>query len=262
MIAKKTIFLKYFKHEIDFLCIFLENRLNLKVREKSNLKYPVFLIFIILLGFPTKFNCAVSTSKNPNTFKKGSNDGDSINIGGTLSGTGLNRKNIHFRGNFSGIGLNCQNIHVRGDFSGIGLNCQNIQVNGFSNIHGLQAENIVINGEFLGKNIKISGIAEFYGRLEIENGELNQIQMSCEEPTFINTKISGNINITFSSYSDTHLFGFINIRHDNTSPNIIKLKGNSIVFGDIIFKNAGEVHLYDESEIRGKVTNGKIVKQR
>ena len=246
ILTKKVIFLKYFKHEIDFLCIFLENKLNLKVREKSNLKYPVFLIFIILLGFPTKFNCAVSTSKNPNTFKKGSNDGDSINIGGTLSGTGLNRKNIH----------------VRGDFSGIGLNCQNIQVNGFSNIHGLQAENIVINGEFLGKNIKISGIAEFYGRLEIENGELNQIQMSCEEPTFINTKISGNINITFSSYSDTHLFGFINIRHDNTSPNIIKLKGNSIVFGDIIFKNAGEVHLYDESEIRGKVTNGKIVKQR
>ena len=242
--------MKYFKHEIDFLCIFLENKLNLKVREKSNLKYPVFLIFIILLGFPTKFNCAVSTSKNPNTFKKGSNDGDSINIGGTLSGTGLN----------------CQNIHVRGNFSGTGLNCQNIELNGSSNIHGLQAENIVINGEFLGKNIKISGMAKFKGKLEIENGELNQIQMICEEPTFINTKISGNINITFSSYSYTHLFGFkrtiINIRHDNTSPNIIKLKGNSIVFGDIIFQNPGEVHLYDESEIRGKVTNGKIVKQR
>ena len=219
--------MKYFKHEIDFLCIFLENKLNLKVREKSNLKYPVFLIFIILLGFPTKFNCAVSTSKNPNTFKKGSNDGDSINIGGTLSGTGLN--------------------------------CQNIQLNGSSNIHGLQAENIVMNGEFLGKNIKISGIAEFYGTLEIENGELNQIQMSCKEPTFINTKISGNINITFSSYSKRTI---INIIHNNTSPNIIKLKGNSIVFGDIIFENAGEVHLYDESEIRGKVTNGKIVKQR
>ena len=220
--------MKYFKHEIDFLCIFLENKLNLKVREKSNLKYPVFLIFIILLGFPTKFNCAVSTSKNPNTFKKGSNDGDSINIGGRL--------------------------------------CQNIQVNGSSDIRGLQAENIVINGEFLGKNIKISGMAKFKGKLEIENGELNQIQMICEEPTFINTKISGNINITFSSYSYTHLFGFkrtiINIRHDNTSPNIIKLKGNSIVFGDIIFQNPGEVHLYDESEIRGKVTNGKIVKQR
>ena len=187
------------------------------------------------MGFPTKFNCAVSTSKNPNTFKKGSNDGDSINIGGRL--------------------------------------CQNIQVNGSSDIRGLQAENILINGKFLGKNIKISGIAEFYGRLEIENGELNQIQMSCKEPTFINTKISGNINIisffSFSSYSYTHLFGFkgtiINIRHDNTrhdntSPNIIKLKGNSIVFGDIIFQNPGEVHLYDKSEIRGKVTNGKIIR--
>ena len=163
---------------------------------------------------------------------------DSLEVNGTLTFTDLTIK---------------ESLIINGKIQGKNLKCRNITSNGSFDVDGFQAQNVKTNGSFKGMNIEITGKSEFNGALEITNGKLHNIQVVNTLSTLVDTNVSGNINIKIDK-------GF-GVRPSTSSVQVLELKGNSLVTGDVIFEEEGAVYLFDKSKVQGKIVNAKIIEK-
>ena len=138
---------------------------------------------------------------------------------------------------------------VNGRIQGKNLICTTLKSNGSFNVDGFRACNVHHNGSFLGKNIEITGDAEFNGNVETTNGTLNTVKISATQATFINTYVTGNILVK-KAHKGWEFFGF---KESQSSPQILEFKGKSVVLSDVVFEEAGEVHIFDNAKIKGKI---------
>lgn len=143
---------------------------------------------------------------------------------------------------------------IDGSARGDGLKCKKLEVNGSLNVKNLSAKSVEINGSFIGTNVNIDGNMEVNGSVSISCAKLNTIQITSQHSIFIASKITGDILIKKSNDA-WELFG----NKFKKSVQIVELKGNTIVSGNITFENNGEVHIDHLAQITGQVINGKII---
>ena len=56
--------------------------------------------------------------------------------------------------------------------------------------------------------------------------------------------------------------GFLGFTSNNqSSVQVLELKGRSLIIGDIIFEENGEIHLFDLAEVKGKIVNAKVIQK-
>lgn len=199
------------------------------------MKKILFSIFLILLVLNIKaFAKDVFTINGSSHLNKG--EYDSLEVNGALTFKELFIKD---------------SIVVNGRIHGNDLKCRTIEVNGSVEIDRLWAQNVESNGLFLGQNIDISGDAEFNGRVEIKTGKLHNIQIVSIKSTIIDTEVNGNIWVKKLN----------NFKSNELLTQILELKGDTIVSGDVVFEEEGEVYLFDGAKIEGKVIKAKVIQK-
>lgn len=167
---------------------------------------------------------------------------DALNVNGNLTFHHLVIKN---------------SIVINGSVQGENLTCTTFQSHGSVDINGLNALSIKSNGSFKGNTITVTGASEFNGEVEIKKGHLQDLQIASTTPTFIDTEIHGSILIK-KAKEGWHFFGFAS---KASSTQVLKLKGQTCVTGDISFEEGGEVHLIDGAKVEGKITNAKVIQK-
>jgi len=148
-----------------------------------------------------------------------------------------------------------------GSVEGKNLKCHTIKFNGSADIDELQAQEVEINGSFSGKNIDIEGGAEFNGKIKIRTGKLHDIQIKSTKSTIIDTIVNGNICVNVNSNGwSFNLFDF-KFTLSESLTQVLELKGDKSVIGDVIFEQDGEVHLFDGSKVEVKIINAKVIQK-
>jgi len=75
--------------------------------------------------------------------------------------------------------------------------------------------------------------------------------------TFTNTVVNGNI--LFKKVNKGK--GFLDFVSNQSSVQVLELKGRSLIIGDTIFEENGEIHLFDLAEVKGKIVNAKVIQK-
>ena len=167
---------------------------------------------------------------------------DTLNVNGNLTFNHLIIKN---------------SIVINGSVQGENLTCATFQSHGSVDINGLQAFSIVSSGSFKGNTITVTNASKFNGEVDIKKGHLQDLQIASTTPTFIDTEIHGNILIK-KAKEGWDFFGFAS---HALSTQVLTLKGQTSVSGDISFEEDGEVHLIDGAKVEGKITNAKVIQK-
>lgn len=202
----------------------------------------LFSMCAILLGLNiTAFAKYGSTINGSSYLSKG--EYDSLKINGNLTFKDLFVKD---------------SIVINGSARGQKLKCHTIKSNGSIDVDGLQVQDVESNGSFSGKNIDIAGDAEFNGRVEIKNGKLHDIQIISTKSTFLKTQVIGDIFIKKIVKRSWLFFGFLS--HE-PSTQILELKDHTIVSGNVVFEEDGEVHLFNGAKVEGQIIKARVIKK-
>ena len=205
------------------------------------MKKILFIVFASLLGLNAPAFAKDTSIINGNTHLN-KEEYDSLKVNGNLTFKDLEIKNaLSINGNIHGKNLKCKTIESKGSFD----------------VDGLQAQSVESNGFFTGKNVDITGESKFNGALEIKNGKLHDIQIVSTRSTFVDTQINGNIHVKKVNKGRN----FFGLKSNESSAQVLELKGNSLATGDIFFEEEGEVHLFDGAKVRGKVVNAKVIQK-
>ncbi len=206
------------------------------------MKQILFTIFMTVVGFNVPANAKeVSTIDGSSHLTRG--EYDSLKVNGHLTFNGLIIKDL---------------LIVNGSIHGKSLQCKTVKSNGSFDVEGFQTENLESNGSFTGKNIEIIGEAVFNGGIKITNGKLNDIKIAIMRTTFTDIVVNGNIFFKKANKEK----GFLGFTSNNqSSVQVLELKGRSLIIGDIIFKENGEIHLFDLAEVKGKIVNAKVIQK-
>jgi hypothetical protein len=206
------------------------------------MKQILFIVFIILVGFNAPAIAKeVSTINGSSNLTKG--EYDSLKVNGHLTFNGLVIKDL---------------LIVNGSIHGKSLQCKTVKSNGSCDVEGFQTENLESNGSFTGKNIEIIGEAVFNGGIKITNGKLNDIKIAIMRTTFTDIVVNGNIFFKKANKEK----GFLGFTSNNqSSVQVLELKGRSLIIGDTIFEENGEIHLFDLAEVKGKIVNAKVIQK-
>jgi hypothetical protein len=206
------------------------------------MKQILFTIFMTVVGFNVPANAKeVSTIDGSSHLTRG--EYDSLKVNGHLTFNGLIIKDL---------------LIVNGSIHGENLECKTVKSNGSFDVEGFQAENLESNGSFTGKNIEIIGEAVFNGGIKITNGKLNDIKIATMRTTFTDIVVNGNIFFKKAN-KEKGFFGFTS--NNQSSVQVLELKGRSLIIGDIIFEENGEIHLFDLAEVKGKIVNAKVIQK-
>jgi cytoskeletal protein CcmA (bactofilin family) len=184
---------------------------------------------------------------------------------GTSVPTTINGSAALYKGTYTALNINgsltfedldvTETLEVNGSIKGKNLTCAILQGNGSVKIEGLKADRIEIKGAFHGDNIHVKESAQLGGEVTINHSLLQQVDVLTTHATFENTQVKGNIRMQKSTQGWV-IFGF---RLTTSAPQVLELKGDSQVSGDIVFDEAGEVHVFDHAKIQGNVINATVV---
>jgi hypothetical protein len=155
---------------------------------------------------------------------------------------------------FSGLTIT-DALVTNGSIRGKNLTCRTIHANGAFNVDGFQAQDVKSNGTFSAENVDITGNAEFNGDLKITHGTLACITLSGTHPILVDTKIKRNIHIKKVN-NGCSFFGFL---FHQSSVQILTLKRKTLIEGNVVFEESGEVHFFDAAKVKGKILNGKVI---
>jgi hypothetical protein len=209
---------------------------EIKELKKTALVVLTFLLGINTLTFPNKV-CVINGHSD---LKK--QEYESLEINGDIIFENLTINNA---------------LDVNGRIHGKHLTCKTMASNGSVDVENLQAQTIESNGSFSGKNIKITGESKFNGEVEITNGTIKSIEVSGEQLTLSNTAVHGTIHIKKVTKGGT----VSDFQFKKSSTQILELKGTSVVTGDVIFEQEGEVHLFNGAKIHGKTIRAKVIRK-
>jgi hypothetical protein len=169
-------------------------------------------------------------------------------INGNISLKQAQYDSLKVNGNFDFEDVEIKNyLKVNGNKKGKNLKCSEIKSNGSFNVDGLIVKDIENNGSFIGKNVEISGVGQFNGKVEITNCKLNDIEISSEKVIFTDCKI----NKLLIKRSDWH----------EKKKQVVELHGDSAI-GDIEFEKPGEIYSFDKSQVTGKIGNCQVINYR
>lgn len=139
-------------------------------------------------------------------------------------------------------------ISINGSIKGKGLKSNNLQVNGSVDIEMAKLQTVDISGSFLGKDVEISGESLIRGGINIINGQLSKMVIYSENSVIEDTNVNDNIYIKKE-------------KNNKNRPQIIELKGNSTIKGDIVFDDEGEVHIFGEAKVEGEIINARVIQK-
>jgi hypothetical protein len=159
------------------------------------------------------------------------------------------------------------NLKVNGSLTFNKLKVTNwLKVNGSSLGEKLKCTNLKVNGSFNGKNVTATGVCLFIGEAFIRDSDLKDLCVIRGNATIVDTVVHGDIllkdvNDGWSFRSSGTSWSFFGSRNKNPSKQILVLKGNTVIKGDIAFGGQGEVHLYDDASIKGEVVNARVIRK-
>ncbi|QQR53617.1 hypothetical protein IPH25_02005 [bacterium] len=157
---------------------------------------------------------------------------------------------LHVQGPFHFENIVIKNrFFGQGKVTGKGLICNKLEGQGSFKVENVQAETINRMGLFSVQKLTVSSDATFQGKVTIVDGTLKNVFILASRSIFKSSYIDGNISIKKS-----------NDKHGRIQT--LELKDGTVVSGDVIFEQAGDVYLYNGSEIKGKVVNGTIIKKQ
>lgn len=159
--------------------------------------------------------------------------------------------------------LDVQNkLRVKGNLTGNYLKCKTLETKGTVNINNLTAKTVLARGVFEGKDIAIANLFSMFGNFSLCNASLNDIQLKGPICNLKDSKVEGDI---FVQTNETLLPPEDKDALTSKTPLLVLkssfvLLRDSVVLGDISFETKGIVFLYGNSEIKGKVINGEVIK--
>lgn len=146
---------------------------------------------------------------------------------------------------------------INGGMQGEYLACKILQLNGSFSAENFRAEIVKSNGSFIGENIKITGASEFSGLISIKNAKLGSIVVATKLATFEHIEIAGDIivkKVKIQSRAAGDKSG-------QPSTQILELKGKNLITGNITFEDEGELHISEDTSVKGTITNAKIIRK-
>lgn len=180
-----------------------------------------------------------------------------LQVKGKIIGTGLSCESLEVKGTVEANHVNAKNIEVKGKLKGLNFTCDNIAVKGRIDANHVHAENVEVNGKFIGKDIHISHNLDVKGKFDLTDALLHTIKIKTSDSKLTNSTVSGTIHAYANSSSSWSLFSF---NGSTTKGSTIELH-NTTVYGDVVFTVPGTVYLFGNSEIKGKVVGGELVKK-
>ena len=176
-------------------------------------------------------------------------------INGQVSLKNSRYESLKINGNLAFENLDVKGeLEVNGNKEGKNLKCRKIKSNGSFQGDGLIVEDIESNGSFIGKNVEISGSGKFNGYVEIQNGKLNQVEISSDKAIFTDSTIN---KILIKKIESDSLF---QLDKNKKNKQVVELHGDSSVI-DIEFAEEGEVHISDKSQVTGKMINCQVIRK-
>ena len=177
----------------------------------------------------------------------------------------LRFKNLHVEegvqvnGTLSGKKLECKNIAVNGSAHISKVKTIGLQVNGSLSGNSIEAQTLEVDGSLDAKNFSVATKMQVNGEVEAVNATIGDCYLTSQEATFVDSKVA-SILVKDTKTRDTSFWSFI--VPSKPSPQVITLKGSTVVSGDIEFeKEGGEVHIFDNAVVNGKITSGTTVKK-
>jgi len=165
-----------------------------------------------------------------------------------LSASTIAKTSVKINGFANISDKNVHNISSNGSVKCVNVNCDGFECNGSADVREMTCNSIKVNGEFAGTNLTVLGPTRVNGSMNVKNGKLQDITISTKESILIDTEVNANINMRQSMRNKQEV-----------EKSVLKLKGNTVVNGDIIFEVDGEVHLDSGVQITGKVERGTLV---
>ncbi len=225
-------------------------------------------LFFILTMSPA-LNAATDIENSNNPTLNNSDQHGNLNFDGSAALDNISANTITANGKIDALNIKADKITVKGSFVGNNISANTITANGKIDAINIKTNEISVRGFFVGKNIDIKGKSKFCGKLEIIGGSLNNVELCGKKFTMTNVKINGNVQVEKSrSISTSKKWLWLSWRwsadedENEKIVQILELKGDSIVLGNIVFEEPGEVHLFDSANIQGNIINGKIVDYR
>ena len=172
-------------------------------------------------------------------------------INGSANLVNAEYENVTVNGSLSFNNLSVKNkLNVNGTSFGLKLIAKIIEFNGSIEASNVKAQLLTVNGSLTGSDITITEKTKLNGPAHVNNAQLHSVDIASTIAAFIDSEITGNTVIKKV------------ITNDKPAKQIIELKGNTVVLGDITFEQeGGEIHLYDQAEVKGTVLNGRVVKK-
>lgn len=187
----------------------------------------------------------------------------SLEVNGSLTFDHLSvDEDIIINGSTKGDYLTCGQLRTNGQSTLNNVTIKSLKSNGACSLHHACIDNdISAHGSLNLEKVTVAGTIKIHGKLFAQESSVKNIEIHAQRAYLSSTKVSGSILVkeltSESSFWD--FFGFTQKKRKNTQ--ILEVKNGSCITENIIFEYPGEIHLYDTSEIKGTVTQAKIIRK-
>lgn len=189
----------------------------------------ILRMLVVAIAMGVTIQNGLATSINGFTTQQNASLGDCIiNGGADLKSTKADSLTIHGNLSFADLSV-ARTLDVYGSVNGNALNCNSFRV----------------YGSCVGKNITISGKMEVAGSLNVSDSTFQDIEIKIVEESVLDNSSAANITI----------------EPDNGRPQRLRLKGKTVIAGDITFKSgSGEIRQDSTAEVKGKISGAQVMR--
>ncbi len=211
----------------------------------------IFLVLLAFLIVSTSYKTLAQGTNKLGDLTCNNQNYESLSIIGDIDFNNLSiSKSLHIVGDLKGHTFKSKSVNSVGGIEGEDFHIEELSSVGSIDGKNYYIKNLSIVGEVDVDNLNVTGEASFVGEVEITNGTLNTIEISTKASTFNNTQIKGRVFVKKNSSKEKH----------SENAQILELKGDTSIQGDVTFEVKGKIHLYDNAKILGHVINAEVIK--
>lgn len=190
-------------------------------------------------------------------------DTTTINGNASLKDTAFESLTINGSLDFKNLDIK-KDLKVNGSLDGNNLKCAKLKANGSVTVKNIKVKSAKINGSLSGSDVYVKH------DLEIE-GAVNMVDITVTGKT----KVIGGLSVTKGDFGDIEVVNTTTYLSHCKGKNILvkkidsdkiqklELSKGTIISGDVVFESGeGEVHLSNDSIIKGNVKGAKIIKSK
>lgn len=184
----------------------------------------------------------------------------SLTVNGRLEFAKLTvKEKLHVNGSASGGGLESKKVIINGSGDIKKSTLGSLGVNGSGSLEDVHiTQNLIINGSATAQKFSVAGSTHVWGDCRFTRATLQSVQLNSSRATFSDSSMTSvyvkKLHTSYWTKLLEQIFG-----EKTQTQQVLILKDNTIVSDDVSFESGkGEIHVYDTSEVKGKVSGAKV----